>query len=415
MHAARWVSAAFVVVVLAYGTGARAADFGSPPSGQIPILYNDQHVYAKPDVLRVGRVLAALVKNGEVLVPLRSMFEAMGATVTYDPAAKSFTVQKSGESIQLTIGKKSAIINGETRPLDQGPIVYRGVALVPIRVISETMGAYVQWVQERRLAVVRYLPPTPVPPPPPTAPPTAPPTPAPTPVPAPAPTRAPYQFFVQAGYAGGKSFNEFVAGSYCFRNSYVVAGAFVPKSSPFALKVDFRQDAWVSSSNLVDSSGNHFTIFNTVDGLTAMTPVFLGKQTNLDGRLEYKIADPRIYIGVGYLTTSTSYGYPHLNGVGAGVEKLPDFTSWISPYGSVFYYPSQTGNYTIPQMTSPNFGVTYKQDYSIVKYDIGVALSEKHFPGYIYGGFGGNRYGQKANAPVSQTHSGPYIGLGVRF
>ena len=37
-----------------------AADFGSPPSGQIPILYNDHHVYTKPDVLKQGRVLSGL-------------------------------------------------------------------------------------------------------------------------------------------------------------------------------------------------------------------------------------------------------------------------------------------------------------------------------------------------------------------
>ncbi|MGA8533896.1 MAG: hypothetical protein WB615_07290, partial [Candidatus Tumulicola sp.] len=35
------------------------ANFGTPPSGQIPILYNDHHVYSKPDVLKQGRVLAA--------------------------------------------------------------------------------------------------------------------------------------------------------------------------------------------------------------------------------------------------------------------------------------------------------------------------------------------------------------------
>ena len=50
------------------------ADFGSPPSGVIPILYNDQHVYSKPDVLKKGRVLAALAKGGTIYVPLRSMF-----------------------------------------------------------------------------------------------------------------------------------------------------------------------------------------------------------------------------------------------------------------------------------------------------------------------------------------------------
>ena len=37
-------------------------------------------------------------------------------------------------------------INGETRPLDVPPMMYQGQILVPVRVISEGMGAYVQWV-----------------------------------------------------------------------------------------------------------------------------------------------------------------------------------------------------------------------------------------------------------------------------
>ena len=52
-------------------------DFGSPPSGEIPILYNDRHVYAKPDLLKQGRVLAAYAKDGTIYLPLRSMFEQM--------------------------------------------------------------------------------------------------------------------------------------------------------------------------------------------------------------------------------------------------------------------------------------------------------------------------------------------------
>jgi Copper amine oxidase N-terminal domain len=76
--------------------GAPPANFGSPPSGQIPILFNDHHVYTKPDVLKQGRVLAALVRGGTLLIPLRSMFEQMGATVSYDAGSKTTTVSKSG-------------------------------------------------------------------------------------------------------------------------------------------------------------------------------------------------------------------------------------------------------------------------------------------------------------------------------
>jgi len=112
-------------------------DFGSPPSGEIPILFNDHHVYAKPDKLRANRVLAALVKNGTILVPLRSMFEQMGATVSFDPATQSVDVTKAGADVKVTVGKPIVTINGEDRPLDVPPEIYRGVLVVPVRVISE--------------------------------------------------------------------------------------------------------------------------------------------------------------------------------------------------------------------------------------------------------------------------------------
>lgn len=167
-------------------TSEAPADFGAPPTGEIPILYNDRHVYAKPDTLRKGRVLAALAKDGTIFVPLRSMFEQMGAAVSYDPDSKIATVSKPGAEIVVTVGKAEVVINGETRPLDVPPIVYNGVVMVPIRVISETMGAYVQWVPDRRLVVVRYIP---------AVPPTAAPTMEPTIIPAtaaPLPTPKPF-------------------------------------------------------------------------------------------------------------------------------------------------------------------------------------------------------------------------------
>ncbi len=156
-----------------------SAGFGSPPSGPIPILYNDHHVYAKPDLLKHGRVLAAYARGGTLLLPLRSMFEEMGGTVAYDPSSRTATVSKPGSTIVVTIGKPEVVINGESRPLDVPPMLYHGMVLVPVRVISETMGAYVQWVPDRRLVVVRYLPATP------------PPTEAPAPPPVPEETLAP--------------------------------------------------------------------------------------------------------------------------------------------------------------------------------------------------------------------------------
>lgn len=382
------------------------ADFGTPPSGEIPILYNDHTVYAKPDVLKQSRVLAALVKDGQIYVPLRSMFEQMGATVTASADGNTVTAVKNGASVSVTLDKPEVVINGETRPLDVPPMLYKGILLVPVRVISEGMGAYVQWVPSRRLVVVRYIPPTPPPTPEPTVAPTI--APSPTPV----PTEAPYTVFLQGAVSSRANYNEFSAGQKC-PQSYLLAAALVLKNSPIAVKVDFRQDAYVTSDNLTDLIGNHYTRFNTIDGGAAFTPVFLARQSNWDARLEYQIAAPKIYIGIGYLSASNNYGYPQLTGLGGGIEKLPELRSGISWFGSAFYYPSASGTYTVP--SGPNSGKTYRQQYAITKYDIGLDLALSRFPIYLYGGYAADMWTAKANAPIGQTHNGPYAGVGIKF
>jgi len=223
----------------------------------------------------------------------------------------------------------------------------------------------------------------------------------------------PYTRFVQAAAAHDKNYNEFSAGQQC--RALLAAVAIALRNSPFAVKVDYRQYSYVTSDNLIDGYGNHYTQVSTIDGGSAFTPVFLARQSSLDARLEYQVAAPKIYVGVGYLQTSTNYGYPHLGAVGVGLEKLPDLNARLTPYGSAFYYPSASGNYTVSNAASSNNNTTYKQVYAIVKYDVGLAYSLNHFPIYIYGGFSGDRYSKRQNAPIDQTHGGPYLGLGVKF
>ena len=86
------------------------------------------------------------------------MFEQMGATVSYDAGSQTATVTKPGAEVKVTVGKPEVVINGESRPLDVPPMIYQGNVLVPVRVISEGMGAYVQWVPDKHLVVVRYIP-----------------------------------------------------------------------------------------------------------------------------------------------------------------------------------------------------------------------------------------------------------------
>ena len=399
--------------VVAQDTGSMsAANFGSPPSGTIPILYNDHHVYAKPDVLKQGRVLAALVRGGTVLIPLRSMFEQMGASVSYDPGSRTVTVSKPGSEVKVTVGQPEVVINGESRPLDVPPIMYQGHVLVPVRVISEGMGAYVQWVPDRQIVVVRYLPPTP----PPTAPPTVAPTIAPTvaPTPTPVAVKPPYKdLFVSGDYIfSPKVYNEFSPGNSGNGASYQLHGAweFDSFNIPWMIEGNMQQFQYphTCAGGLAAPTPDCYVTVIGGNGSTAV-PAFNARDTDADVRLGLKVADPRIYIGVGYLWRNNNYGYPRETAFGFGVEKLPDLNQTFSVYGDAYYYPNAKGTFTDPT------GTEYSLAYNILMYNIGVDYVIGNSPVFIEAGWTGTGGTNKSNAPAGYSENGPFVGLGIKF
>ncbi|MGH7737360.1 MAG: copper amine oxidase N-terminal domain-containing protein [Candidatus Tyrphobacter sp.] len=386
---------------------APAPDFGSPPSGAIPILYNDHHVYAKPDTLRSGRVLAALVRGGTVLIPLRSMFEQMGASVSYDPSTQTVTVSKSGAEVKVTVGRPVVVINGESRPLDVPPIMWHGTVLVPVRVISEGMGAYVQWVPDQHLVVVRYIPPTPPPTPAPPPPSVAPPPPPPPP--------PPPAFRNEAYIAGDyiispKVYNEFSPGN-TGTGSYAIRGAieFNTGNIPWMVAGDFRSYQYPHGcASATDPQCN----VTNIGGIgQSFVRAFTAHNSDADARLALRIAQPRIYIGVGYLWMSNNYGYPTLRGWGFGAEKLPDLDHTFSLYGSAWYYPNVNGTYTATS------GLGYPMSYRDLKYQIGATLRIFGHSGIFIdlGWLGESARTVSSNDPSPWTMNGPYAGIGIRF
>ncbi len=436
--------------------------FGSPPSGEIPILFNDTHVYAKPDTLRANRVLAALIRNGVILVPLRSMFEQLGATVTWDEATHTADVSKPGADVKLTLGKPVVVVNGENRPLDVAPAMYRGSVVVPVRVISEAMGAYVQWIPDRRVVVVRMLA-APVPPPATPAPaPTNPTTPMataapvpPTPSPTPSPRPAAYEAFVAGDYlVSPKVYNEISPGNTA-TGSYALRGAieFPLFGLPAMLEGDYRHYRYPHTAKQIvgacapgtpGQTGCGTVVGNAVyqtgicpsttdqgcvtvvgfqqiiafNGLgQAYVPALTAQENEGDVRLGFKIFDPRVYLGAGYLMKSYNYlGMPRLSGAGFGISKLPDLDQTLSLEGSAWYYPRIAGNYTYPTtpLLGPLSGQTIPLSYAYWKYRAGVTakLGSTVFVDF---GLAGERATARTNAPSNTAVDAPYVGLGIHF
>jgi len=106
-------------------------------SGKIIIFIDGQlQTFPKPPV----------EVNGRTLVPLRAIFEALGAKVEWDEATQTVTATKDNNTIKLTIGSKVAYKNGEKIFLDVPAQLYNGdTTMVPIRFVSEALGAKVGW------------------------------------------------------------------------------------------------------------------------------------------------------------------------------------------------------------------------------------------------------------------------------
>ncbi|HSI73237.1 MAG TPA: copper amine oxidase N-terminal domain-containing protein, partial [Fimbriimonas sp.] len=83
--------------------------------------------------------------QGRVMVPLRGVMEKLGAYVSYLGESKTVIASKGDVDMQLRIGESFALVNGQRRTLDVPAMVYAGTTMVPLRFMSEALGAQVSW------------------------------------------------------------------------------------------------------------------------------------------------------------------------------------------------------------------------------------------------------------------------------
>lgn len=92
--------------------------------------------------------------KGNVLVPLRGIFEALGATVKWEPSTQTITATRGSTTVVLTIGSSTAYVNGKPVKLHAPAQLINGTTMVPIRFISEALGGVVAWEGTSRTVIV---------------------------------------------------------------------------------------------------------------------------------------------------------------------------------------------------------------------------------------------------------------------
>lgn len=95
-----------------------------------------------------------ILEDGRVLVPMRAIFEALGATVEWDEETRTITARKGDTIITLQIGKNEIVKNGETVELDTKAQIMNDRTLVPLRAVSESFDNKVEWNGEEKTVTI---------------------------------------------------------------------------------------------------------------------------------------------------------------------------------------------------------------------------------------------------------------------
>ena len=95
-----------------------------------------------------------VIENGRTLVPMRAIFESLGAVVSWDDATKTVFGTKGDVTVVLQIGNKKAHVNGEAKELDVAATILNSRTMVPVRFISESLGCNVGWDDASKTVII---------------------------------------------------------------------------------------------------------------------------------------------------------------------------------------------------------------------------------------------------------------------
>jgi hypothetical protein len=96
---------------------------------------------------------APVERAGRVFVPLRGVFEQLGATVVYENGTINAT-GRNGHAVSLQIGSNQATVNGQQQTLDVAPFIVGASTYVPLRFVSQALGADVNYDAANQIVAI---------------------------------------------------------------------------------------------------------------------------------------------------------------------------------------------------------------------------------------------------------------------
>lgn len=95
-------------------------------------------------------------KNNRTLVPIRVISESLGCEVTWNSVNRKILIKGLEKEVELTVGEKTSLVNGKTITFDTSAEIRNGRTYVPLRFISEALGAKVDWDPITETVLIKF-------------------------------------------------------------------------------------------------------------------------------------------------------------------------------------------------------------------------------------------------------------------
>lgn len=92
--------------------------------------------------------------NNRTMVPVRAIFEALGASVNWDETTHTIISAKNMTDVILTIDSNTMFVNGSSITLDSPACIVDGRTFVPVRAISEAYNTTVEWSEKNKSVII---------------------------------------------------------------------------------------------------------------------------------------------------------------------------------------------------------------------------------------------------------------------
>lgn len=108
-------------------------------------VFAEENISVVVDGQNITFDVAPRLIGGRTMVPLRAIFEALGAEVTWDDATQTVMAYNEAYIVKCTIGSNTIYVNNVAKEIDVAPMEINSRTLVPVRFIAEAFGCDVQW------------------------------------------------------------------------------------------------------------------------------------------------------------------------------------------------------------------------------------------------------------------------------